>query len=144
MRHYDSSYRIFLTVSLIIIAVAIVTIVFYDIIIQLYHHGTETVMIRSAISYSVYIMLCIINCMIKIYTQNIVSYTLLNCYTVAVYYTLYSFIIREMCRCLLLTKKGDYIFNMHMVNIFSIILITRLFYLTKFCYEIKQVLFFSS
>jgi hypothetical protein len=64
--------------------VVIVTIVFNDIIIQQYHHGTRTVMIRSAISSIVYIMLCIINYMI--YKRSIESYTLLNYYTVAVYF----------------------------------------------------------
>lgn len=62
-------------------------------------------MIRSAISYIVYIMLCIINYTIIYSTQDIVSHTLLNYYTVVMYYTLYSFNIREMCKYLLLTKK---------------------------------------
>lgn len=71
-----------------------------------------------------------------VYTEYSKLYFIKLLYCRYVYYTLYSFIIREICSYLLSTiiKKGNYIFTMHMINIFSIILITRLFYLTKFCH----------
>jgi len=59
-------------------------------------------MVRSAISYIVYIMFSVLYNKLydNIYTENSKLYFVKLLYTVAMYYTLYSFIIRENVKCI--------------------------------------------